>query len=217
MQFPRNKSTAAISRIEIVVVVAAVTVLLSLAIVGIMRAKGRAWTVCCNCNLKQVGLAFRVWEGDNRTNFPMRVSITNGGAMESIQAGQVFSSFQVASNELSTPRILVCPEDSARLPAPSWSSNFNDQAVSYFLSLDAVETNPNMLLSGDRNLTMNGAALGHGVHQFTTNQAFGWTSGFHKNRGNVAMADGSVQILTSAALSPALASSELATNRFAIP
>src|SRR5438105_3552880 len=121
-----KKSAAAITRMEIIVVVAAVATLLSLVVVGIIRAKGRARTVCCNCNLKQIGLSFRVWE-DQGTNFPMRVSIKNGGTMELISTGQVFSSFQVASNQLSTPRILVCPEDAARMPAQSWSSNFNDQ------------------------------------------------------------------------------------------
>jgi len=217
MHLPLKKSAAAITRIEIVVMVAAVAALLSLVVVGIIRAKGRARTVCCNCNLKQIGLAFRVWEDDHGTNFPMRVSITNGGAMEKISTGQVFSSFQVASNELSTPRILVCPEDAARMPAQSWSSNFNDQAVSYFLSLDASETNPEMFLSGDRNLAMNGSALGRGVHQFTTNQVFGWTKGFHKGRGNIAFADGSVQMLSSASLLSALTNSGVATNRFVIP
>ncbi|HWC59423.1 MAG TPA: type II secretion system protein [Verrucomicrobiae bacterium] len=162
-------------------------------------------------------MAFRVWEGDNNNSFPMLLSMTNGGTKELIATGQVFSSFQVASNELSTPRVLVCPEDGARLPAQSWSSNFNDQTISYFLSLDASETNAQMFLSGDRNLTMNGSAIGHGLHEFTTNQLIGWTSDLHKNRGNIALADGSVQILSSAGLMSALPNTGVVTNRFAIP
>jgi prepilin-type processing-associated H-X9-DG protein len=217
MNLTRRNSAAAISRIEVLVLLATVTCLVGLIALGIKEAKGRARSICCNCNLKQIGLAFRVWEGDHSDQFPMLVSITNGGAMELIATGQVFSSFQVASNELSTPRVLVCPEDSARLPAQSWSSNFNDQTISYFLCIDASETNTEMFLSGDRNLTKNGSALGHGVCEFTTNQVIGWTSGFHKNRGNIALADGSVPILSSSGLAEALQNSGASTNRFAVP
>jgi len=217
MNLTRRNSARALSRIEVLIVVAVAACLACLAVLGIQVAKGRARSMCCNCNLKQIGLAFRVWEGDHFNEYPMLVSTTNGGAKELIATGQVFSSFQVASNELSTPRVLVCPEDRARLPAQSWTSNFDDQTVSYFLSLDASETNAQMFLSGDRNLMTNGTAFVHGVHQLTTNQAIGWTKGFHKNRGNIALADGSVEFLSSLGLKLGMQNSGIATNRIAIP
>jgi len=40
-------------------------------------------TISCSNNLKQLGLAYQVWAGDNDGKFPMAVSVANGGALES--------------------------------------------------------------------------------------------------------------------------------------
>jgi prepilin-type processing-associated H-X9-DG protein len=147
----------------------------------------------------------------------MQISITNGGTRELIAGGEGFSTFQIMSNELASPFILVCPGDSTRLPAKSFSTNFNDQAVSYFIGLDATDAAPQMFLSGDRNLTKNGLPVKHGVHEFTTDQPIGWTGEFHGDRGNIGLADGSVQVLSSAGLKNTLQNTGVATNRLAIP
>src|SRR5664279_412414 len=82
----------------------------------------------CVNNLKQIGLAFRTWAIDNDGQFPFNVSTNAGGTREFCAMGSdgfdgnTVQHFQVMSNELSTPRILVCPKDRSRKPAIGFAS-----------------------------------------------------------------------------------------------
>ena len=108
----------------------------------------------CVNNLKQVGLAFRTWAIDNDGRFPFNVSTNTGGTMEFCATGtDGFDSnaalhFQVMSNELSTPRILVCPKDEARKPASEFR-NLQAINVSYRLhsGTNLNESNPTVVLA----------------------------------------------------------------------
>lgn len=111
----------------------------------------RAYINCSN-NLKQVGLAFRIWEGDHNDKYPMAVSVTNGGAMEAVASGNAVAVFQIMSNELSTPKILVCPEDEQRTSATNFNFSATSKHVSYFINIDASEVNPQDMMCGDDNL-----------------------------------------------------------------
>ena len=64
--------------------------------------------------------------------------------------------------------------------------------VSYFVGLDADESNPRMLLAGDRNI-VNGKNSVNGILELTTNNPAKWTRAMHNRAGNVGLADGSVQ------------------------
>lgn len=85
-----------------------------------------AQRISCVNNLKQIGLALRVWSADHDDLYPFNVSTNAGGSLEFCAVGaDVFdlnavAHFRVMSNELSTPKILVCPEDKARKPAPDF-------------------------------------------------------------------------------------------------
>src|SRR5882724_8113127 len=113
MTLPRNDSAKAFTLIELLIVVAIIAVLAAI-ILPSMARQGCVPGQRINCvnNLKQIGLAFRTWALDNNDKYPMQVSVTNGGAMEIVSTGTVFTVFQVMSNELSTPKILFCPEES---------------------------------------------------------------------------------------------------------
>jgi hypothetical protein len=113
--------------------------------------------------------------------------------------------------ELPKPRILVCPADH-REPASS-SQSLADSNVSYFVNLDADETRPQVLLAGDRNLSVNGAPAQSGLLTLTTNDHLSWTGELHRGVGNVAMGDASVQNVTSERLSSSIGG----TNRLAVP
>jgi hypothetical protein len=84
--------------------------------------------IYCVINLKQIGLAFRTWALDNDGQFPFNVSTNAGGTMEFCAPGSdgfdgnAVLHFLVMSNELSTPRLLVCPGDWSRQPATSFPS-----------------------------------------------------------------------------------------------
>ncbi len=181
-----------------------------------LHAERRAPRINCVSNLKQIGLGLRMWSNDHGERFPMQVSTNEGGSMEYV-GGPVYPHFLAASKELNSPRMLLCPEDKTR---GRWVTNFaelRDQNLSYFVGVDASETNANHLLAGDYNLRKNGVAVRPGLLSLTANDEAGWTERVHKNCGNVGFADGSAQQLTSNLLHKALEKTGLATNRLAIP
>jgi hypothetical protein len=85
--------------------------------------KERPQSIMCVNNMKQIGIAFRIWEMDNMDQFPFNLSVTNGGTMEFCLLDSkgfdqnAFLHLRVMSNELSTPRLLACPADVGRQPA----------------------------------------------------------------------------------------------------
>jgi hypothetical protein len=93
---------------------------------------------------------------------------------------------------------------------------FDNRNVSYFVGLNASETNANSILSGDRYLAGNRQPT-NGFLELTSRDAIGWTKKYHDYRGFVAFGDGSVQQLDSPGLQKALRNSGVATNRLAIP
>ena len=100
------------------------------------------------------------------------------------------------SNELSTPKILVCPEDASRDYATNFTTDFNNQKISYFVGLDADDKSPQMVLSGDDNLAANGVRVRPGILNLWTNASVGWTAeriGRFHGAGNVVFTDGSAQ------------------------
>lgn len=179
------------------------------------NVRPRALRINCVNNLKQICLAYRVWGGDSGFKFPMAISKTNGGSMEFTTGANAWRHFQVMSNELSTPKVLICPIDKER----SWATNFtqlSNSNLSFFVGIVADDSNPAMILSGDRNIT-NGLAIQNGVLKLTTNDLAGWTKALHNNCGNIGMADGSVQEVSIAGLRNAIAGSGVETNLVQMP
>ncbi|HEU5124056.1 MAG TPA: type II secretion system protein [Verrucomicrobiae bacterium] len=208
------KQSQAFTLFEVLIVIAVLIFFAALILPALHKAGSNKRISCVN-NLKQVGLAYRVWSGDNGDKYPMAVSTNQGGSMERALAGDVVLTFQVMSNELSTPKILVCPNDVQRKSG----TNFTDLTkanISYFVGVDAVETNASMWLGGDRNMTT-GEGTSSDLKNITTNQAVRWTGEIHKNAGNILMADASVQQLSSSGLRGALTKTGIETNRLAFP
>jgi len=81
----------------------------------------------CQNNMRQVGLAFKVWALEHNDRFPFNVSTNSGGTLELCTPGDdgfeknALAHFRVISNELGTPNLLVCPNDSSKQAASSFS------------------------------------------------------------------------------------------------
>ena len=213
--------TAAMTLFEVGVVVAVVMILAAVLLPRLAIPNGRMLKINCINNLKQVGLAYRIWEGDNGDNYPMGVSVTNYGSMEMAATGNVVQTFQVMSNELSTPKILICPVDLYRSAANNFGCLANSN-ISYFVGVDVTNdaANPQMILSGDCNFEISGVPVKPGLRSFWTNDPVVWTTNRHGTIiGNIGMADGSVQSATGVKWHYILnfQLTGLATNRFAIP
>ena len=87
-----------------------IAILAGLLLPALAKAKAKAQQITCVSNMKQIGLAARMWSNDNGGKFP--------------------PDFMSMSNGLATPKILVCPGDGSRTKAMDWST-FSPANVSY--------------------------------------------------------------------------------------
>jgi prepilin-type processing-associated H-X9-DG protein len=231
-----NQKTKGFTLIDLMITIAILIVLGLMLLPARTGNKPKATRITCTNNLKQVGLAFRVWAGEHQDKLPTQISVTNGGAMEAVLAGDVAAVFQVMSNELNTPKILFCPTDKKRIQAVTFDravpgkrnrdniSFLGNTNLTYFVGLDANDTSPSMFLSGDDNFLVGGNQAGFGgspppsgILSLTTNTPIAWNDTRHERQGNIGLADGSVQGFSSTALRVALANTGVDINRLAMP
>jgi len=208
------KQKAAFTLIELLVVIAIIAILAAMLLPALAAAKRKAQRINCVNNLKEIGLAFRVWEGDNNDIYPMNVSTASGGAQQMVSSssglatkGAFVAAFLVMSNELSTPKLLICPSDSARSSIPTnfpqiFNTLFttaNPPAVqvntanavsmtSYLLCGDAAESYPQMIITGDRNIGNNGGGSGLTAGQPALNMTGFGTNSVTSSGGSIGTA-----------------------------
>jgi prepilin-type N-terminal cleavage/methylation domain-containing protein len=228
---PKTRGGNGFTLIELLVVIFVIAVVAVLVLPVLARAQHQIRNPTCVANLKQIGLCFKVWAGDNGDKYPMQVSVTNRGALELALNGDVAGIFRAMSNELNTPKVLVCPQDTERATATNFTTDFNNSKISYFVGVDAMNNHPQMFLSGDDNFSVAGVPVKSGLLQIATNSTVAWTSGRHvsdnslfwtpaRNKfvGCIGFADGSVRWqVTGTNLQLALYSTGVATNRLVIP
>ena len=141
-------------------VIAIIAILAAMLLPALAKAKRTAQRGSCVNNIKQVGLSFRIWAGDNGEQYPMSVSTASQGAMESVvsQKNQHFGTYGITNvycvmaDILKNPNVLICPSDLARVPQTSFQNLTSNTNLSYFVCGDASDKYPKMILTGDRNI-----------------------------------------------------------------
>ncbi|MBU6400814.1 MAG: hypothetical protein KGS61_10880 [Verrucomicrobia bacterium] len=85
------------------------------------QAEARAQAIACVNNLKQLGLAVRLWATDNGETLP--------------------PDLRSMSNEISSLKMLVCPADTNRQPAQSWAALTSANASYQYLGVAGESVN----------------------------------------------------------------------------
>lgn len=232
MRLTDNHTQRAFTLHELLIVIIVVAGMALLAAQAMAQVAKRSPRIQCANNLMQISVAFRVWAGNHLDRYPQQVRIAYGGAIlngAAVLPSYTYTVFQVMSNELVTPKIVICPSDGERNATTNFLNqtgrgDFNNLRVSYWVGSDASQAAPQMFLSGDRNVYGNSASsvsptaavlatygnspaspslagalvsLGTNASSTLNPPPVGFTDKMHHQAGNVAMADGSVQQLTS--------------------
>lgn len=198
------QKTGALTIIEVLVVLVVIALLVGLAVPWIQNRNTKQARIDCANNLKGIAGGFCMFAVNNSNRFSWQISSSNGGTMElTSNASLAWEHFAAHSNENSAAMMLHCPADAKRRKTQDFKEFNSNQSLSYFIALGASNDVPNSILSGDRNLLLDGKALENQIVTLSSNANVAFDRNLHREVGNILFGDASVQLLTSPRLQEA--------------
>lgn len=193
-----KRGSDAFTLVELLVVIGIIAILAALLLPALSKGESRAKRISCENNLQQIGVAFHSFSHDHNSRFPMQVPMADGGSQEFVRNGYLingefyfaFHNFQVMSDMLILPGILVCPADTR--PVATNFATLQNSNLSYFVGVNADFSKPNSILAGDRNLVTN-SLQNPTILRIDPRSRLRWTQELHQFKGNFLFADGHVE------------------------
>src|SRR5437016_13358491 len=115
------------NRLELLFILASLALLTAVALPSLANTKNQSQRLTCFSNLKQIGHAYQLWGNDRGNKTPCRTDISDGGTYGSLNSQRNLAWFQFSwiSNQLDSPKMLVCPSDigvgAPRVIATNWT------------------------------------------------------------------------------------------------